>query len=285
MIITKIIGGLGNQMFQYATGKALAIHLNTQHKLDISAFNNYTLHKYCLNKLNIEDEIATDIETRKFVHKSIFGKILRKLNISKYKYYAEKKFSYDKALFNTAVNTYIDGYWQTEKYFISIRNILLKEFTPKNEPNDINRNILNEITNTDSVSIHIRRGDYISNPLVNQIHGVCNTQYYYLAIDLLKSKIPNLKLFVFSDDPKWVSQNFKPSISFSLIDNNDADNNHEDLRLMYNCKHNIIANSTFSWWAAWLNQNPDKIVIAPSKWFNSSDRDTSDILPANWTKI
>jgi len=136
--------------------------------------------------------------------------------------------------------------------------------------------------NTNSVSIHFRRGDYVTNPLTSQHHGVCSNKYYQDAISLLKSKISQPHFFLFSDEPEWLKTNVSLQEPFRIIDNNPG---YVDLYLMSNCKHNIIANSSFSWWGAWLNNNPDKIVIAPHKWFNEPGINTYDLIPETWIRL
>jgi hypothetical protein len=137
------------------------------------------------------------------------------------------------------------------------------------------------------VSVHIRRGDYVTNSHTNAVHGTCSLEYYENAINYISEKVKAPHFFVFSDDYKWALENFKNrSYPVTCISNN-ADKNYEDLTLMYNCKHHIIANSSFSWWGAWLNPNEDKIVIGPKQWFKSKKQstDTKDVMPKEWVKM
>ena len=136
-----------------------------------------------------------------------------------------------------------------------------------------------------SVCIHIRRGDYVEDIITNQFHGVCNLDYYYRSIEYIASKIKNPYFFVFSDDPLWVKQNLILKYPCDYIDQNFGKKDYEDMRVISKCKHNIIANSSFSWWGAWLNINPNKIVIAPKNWFKSKAINTKDLIPESWFKI
>ena len=145
---------------------------------------------------------------------------------------------------------------------------------------------MKEIQKSKSVSLHIRRGDYISNKTYYANHGICNLSYYNKAVDYLRKKLGNdIKIFAFSDDPNWVYENLKLPVEIIFINNNSSEKSYEDLRLMVNCDHNIIANSSFSWWGAWLNQNPDKIVISPQKWFGNNRMKNPDITPSTWLKF
>lgn len=261
MIITRLIGGLGNQMFQYALGRFLAEKHNTRLKLDVTGFQKYKLHKYSLAAYNINADLATveEINSMNFCIK-------------------EKHFSFDPDVLDLPDNVYLDGYWQSEKYFFDVKNILKKEFTVKFEQTGKNKEIAEVITSTNSVSIHVRRCDYIT----NKTFVVCCLDYYYRCISFIDQNINSPEFFVFSDDPNWVKDNLKINFKTTFISCNNADTNYEDLRLMSLCKHNIIANSTFSWWSTWLNNNLSKIVIAPKQWFESCENNIKDLLPNEW---
>lgn len=287
MIITKIHGGLGNQMFQYAIAKAIAKKREDAYKVDISFYPNQTLRKYQLSFFNIKESIATLDEVNNLKGKdNLISKIRKKLKVEKQSYYLEKIFSvYDKTVFKYKDNLYLDGYWQNEKYFLDIREDLIKEFTLKNEISDFAKKYLKKINYLDSVSIHIRRGDYIANQHTNSVHGVCNIEYYKNAIEYINNIIKNPNYFIFSDDIVWCKENFDFLKNKIFVD--DTKSEFEDLELMKNCKHNIIANSTFSWWSAWLNNNDGKVIIAPKQWFSDSKMQESsgDIIPKQWIRI
>jgi len=293
MIIVKLIGGLGNQMFQYAMARRIAYVHNVPLKLDITGFNDYkcdTPRTYELKHLNIIEDFASKTEIDKFKTKKGFaGLILRcKEKLSPYykrAYIREKSLRFDPNMLQISKNAYLEGYWTTEKYFDDICDLIRREFTVKHKADSINEQLAQTIRGCEAVSLHIRRGDYVSNPQANQFHGLCPLEYYYKGIEILGTKIENPHFFVFSDDPKWAKENLNIEFPVNFVTHNGAEKNYEDLRLMCFCKHNIIANSTFSWWGAWLNKNPGKIVIAPKKWFNNEDIDTRDVIPESWERL
>ena len=295
MIIVKLQGGLGNQMFQYAISRKLSLLNETELKLDLSFLldrtprPNFTYRDYNLNIFNLNIEFATQKEIKPFVS-YLDSRIKRKIYTYLFlgrnnKYIDEKQFTCDPDILKLTGNLYLDGYWQTEKYFSDIKNILCNDFTIKIPQDKKNQEMTKIIKNTNSVSLHIRRGDYIENKQIYNVHGICDLGYYYSCINLFLKKLKNPHFFIFSDDHQWAKENLKLDCPMIFIDYNDASKNYEDLRLMSQCRHNIIANSTFSWWGAWLNQNPDKIVYAPQKWFSDSSRNTKDLIPDQWIKL
>lgn len=285
MIYTRIRGGLGNQLFQYSVARSLADHLNVPLGLDTREFNGKSPYEMSLNQFNIRAELNPNSLIK---HKSN-GKIayvLDHLRGNQKKVYKEPFLMFDKKLLLRGDETYLKGYWQTEKYFIKNKKNIFKDLSLLKRPNKQNSLILQKIQKTKSVSLHIRRGDYISNKTYNAAHGLCDLEYYTNAVNHLINKIgKDLKVFAFSDDPDWVFKNLKLPIDISFINNNSSSNSFEDLRLMLNCDHNIIANSSFSWWGAWLNQNPNKIVIAPKRWYSSKKMENPDIVPLKWLRF
>jgi hypothetical protein len=185
-------------------------------------------------------------------------------------------------------NTLIEGYWQSDQYFIQQQEVIREKYTFKPQISDQNRQILTEIINSNSVSVHIRRGDYAGNSVINSIHGLVDKEYYERSISHVSSKIDNPVYFFFSDDMEWVKSNFRSLAERHMtffVDHNVGDMAFEDMRLMSNCKHNVIANSSFSWWGAWLNKNPDKIVTAPARWFKDLLINTKDVTPHEWVRL
>lgn len=287
MIITKLIGGLGNQMFQYAVGRHLAYKNKTKLKLDISGFKSYKLRRYELGCFNIVEDFANDIDIKIFNLKRGLERrfnILKKLN--KNILYTEKvKFKFDPEVLKCKGNIYLNGSWQSEKYFKDIETDIRREFTVKIPQIGKNKKIARQISSCKSpVSLHMRRGDYVFNPHTNQILGTCTLDYYYRCVKYLARRVMNPHFFVFGDDPKWARNNLKLSYPTTFIDHNCPDKGYEDLRLMSQCKHHIIANSSFSWWGAWLAKNKNKIILVPKKWLNINLK-TPDLLPNNWIKI
>ena len=286
MIIVKIIGGLGNQMFQYAYSKALQ-HKGYKVKIDISAFDTYKLHGgYQLDKYAIDLEVSTLEENRNFYKNNIYSKILKRFGFNNKKIVGEKTLLFDEKLLHIDDDKYIEGYFQSEKYFIDIREELLKRFIITSSTSNYTEKIKNDILNSSmSCSIHIRRGDF-TNSVNQNIHGTCDIKYYQNAMSYIGNTIGNVDYFIFSDDIDWVKDNLNVENAI-YVDSKENRLPHEDMYLMSLCSHNIIANSSFSWWGAWLNQNNDKIVVAPEKWFANDKfyNQSSDIVPDNWEKI
>lgn len=286
MIVTKINGGLGNQMFQYAIAKAVAKKRNDKFKLDISIYPQQTLRQYELNYFNINENIATNEEIIKTAgNENTWFKIKRKLKLNPKRpqsYFREKEIAiFDNSVFNYEKDIYLDGYWQNEEYFKDIKVELLKDFTLKNDISQEAKKYLNDIKNTNAISLHIRRGDYIQNTHTSNIHGVCNLEYYKKAIDYIYKYIQNPTFYIFSDDIAWCKKNFNFLQNKVFVDN--TKNAFDDLTLMINCNHNVIANSTFSWWGAWLNSKQDQIVVAPKLWWESIPE--KNISLDKWIKI
>ncbi len=293
MIIVRLTDGLGNQMFQYALGRKLSQLHSTDLKLDINWYKGKKEHqqkrKYSLDCFNIQENVATQKDLDFFFKRnqlrSINSKARKLLGLPPYKaIVTQNQFQFEPRIFESPKNVYLKGYWQTEKYFIDIRDILLKDFSFKTELNSSARTIRQEIDNSESVSVHIRRGDYITNSDVNRVHGICSINYYKTCIDYIKKNINYPHFFIFSDDMEWVRKNIAFEDKTTFVSSNKF-KDFEDLRLMSLCRHHIIANSSFSWWAAWLNSNSNKIVCAPKQWFSVSSRDTSDLIPTTWLKF
>lgn len=295
MIITKLIGGLGNQMFQYAAGCSVAHSKNTQLKLDISGYKNQdgiTPRSYVLNIFNIQAQIASDKEIRLYMNRkkyklrSILSLVSQLTDtLTPHHYIVEKHSYFSPYLLTIPDNSYLDGFWASEKYFIDIADTIRKNFTLKNNPDKINKDVIRQINSCDSISIHVRRSDYVQDKKTHDFHGVCRLGYYKKAIQLITRKVSEPHFFIFSDDPDWCKANLRLHYPTVYVSHNLGKKDYEDMRLMSACRHNIIANSTFSWWGAWLNKNPDKIIIAPKKWFRESSINTKDLIPDSWIKI
>jgi len=288
MIITKLKGGLGNQLFQYAFGSVLSKLNNTELKLDIEGYNvpqrKETRRVYSLSNFNIKAEIASHYEIKRF--KYPFGIISKIWRLFKAKVLRVHCVGYNPKALAWRGNLYIDGFWQSEKYFVSFERDIRSELTLKSPmsafANTFKDSILNE---KNSISIHIRRGDLILNMYSDPHAGICTPEYYSKAFDYIKSQIKtDGRVFFFSDDIEWVKDNIKTSFPASYVSCPEI-TDYEELVLMSLCKHNIIANSSFSWWGAWLNENKKKIIIAPSRWVTKGEDDYVDITPPSWIRI
>lgn len=301
MVIIKIMGGLGNQLFQYATARNISIKHKMPLKLDTNFYNIPEYNGiFRLNKFNTIRDEANRYEIDLLINEnspSLYSKISKKLNIvsryNKTTHILEGNHGLkDKRISKCDGNVYLEGWFQHEQYFKDIRTILLKEITLINGLCETNQKILESIKNCESVSLHIRRGDYLNNEYFSELP----VQYYYTAIRYILKKVTNPILFIFSDDIPWAKSNLSFEIPMQFMDINSKriSNYHtrydyEDLILMKNCKHNIIANSSFSWWAAWLNENPNKVIIAPQKWYNNVKAQNyymkGSLVPPQWIKL
>lgn len=282
MIIVGMKGGLGNQMFEYA----LAYKIR---KMGKEVYLDNYLFEHGIEKRpfeldlfpNIEYKISTEVLNEKLrgKYESLIQKSLRMLNIRP-KYYREVFHGYKKKVL-TWDNKYIDGYWQTEKYIQDIREDILNVFSFPELQGEKNIDIAKRIVEGNSVSIHVRRGDYMNN--IARYGNLGEGQYYDDAIRYIESTVENPMFYVFSDDVEWAEKRFNKS-NYTVVDNkNTGKFSYVDMQLMSCCKHNIIANSSFSWWAAWLNRNENKVVVAPSAW--ERNKKVKDIYCKEWKVI
>ena len=294
MIIIQLTGGLGNQLFQYAMGRALSERSKDILLFDISSYSWDTLRKYELGIFNLKYHYATMIEITHLKHGKPFFKdrIMNKLKNQPIPYFRlsnlkEQSFKYDTNYLNfKSKDVYVEGYWQSENYFSHIRNVLLNEIClEETRCSNKMKEYKSKIEKTiNSVSIHIRRGDYVSNTQTTAFHGLCGLQYYKNAMQHIEQSIPNPTYFIFSDDKAYVKEVFNGKQNLIIIEN--VPNDYEELFLMSYCNHNIIANSSFSWWGAWLNDTANKQVISPEKWFANIEMNnqTQSLIPQSWIR-
>ncbi|MEY4986541.1 MAG: hypothetical protein RL567_320 [Bacteroidota bacterium] len=291
MVIIKVSGGLGNQLFQFALGVAIEETLGYQVKYDLQEYSLSGYRKFDLDKfvgdLKIAsiEEIAQKYNLFQKIKFLIFKSWGFPFGLKGLKYYLERKFQFDEKVFDLADDVYLSGYWQSEKYFINHRIKLLECIKISDSDLPENLKYLNQIRSSNSVSIHVRRGDYISNPQAKSIYATCDLGYYEKAIQHISTKFEDLTFFVFTDDMEWVKTHFSKFERMIFVNVNHVDTAFEDLKLMSNCKHNIIANSTFSWWAAWLNKNAGKVVIAPNRWYTQKWRNSANLIPVDWLRL
>ncbi|MEK7594262.1 MAG: alpha-1,2-fucosyltransferase [Patescibacteria group bacterium] len=292
MIIAKLMGGLGNQMFQYAAAVGIAEKLGTAVAIDKSWFDTavdvdtprrYELDGFALQQAFVNPERLTLVSDRNKTAKTKLYDLTKGRIKPRVLVYKESGHGFDSRVLKLQNNTLLDGFWQTEKYFAHARNKLLEDFEFTNPPSSKNQQLLRDISGSNAISLHVRRGDYANNANTNAFHGLTGLDYYKAAVAKIAKQVKDPTFFVFSDDPEWCKQNLKIDFPSTYVSHNK--DGIEDMRLMTHCQHHIIANSSFSWWGAWLNPNPDKIVIAPKKWFNDTSMDTKDILPEEWIKL
>lgn len=286
------MGGLGNQLFQYALGRNLAISHNTSLLLDISFYENTINRTFDINNFRISNQYCDSKEiillrsdSKYLTIKSYIQNFFPNFSKTKLQHIKEHSFNFDPKILELPDNVYLEGYWQSEKYFKQIESTIRSEFELIDPEIGIPEQLKEEILNSNSVSVHFRRGDYVSNPSTYQTHGICSIQYYYKAIRMISDLINNPVFYVFSDDIDWVKTNFRCDSDLRYIQGDSSNSHIIDFSLMRLCKHHIIANSTFSWWAAWLGANSNKKIFAPKKWFNDIFHDTRDIYPDTWIKL
>lgn len=294
-ITIKLQGGLGNQLFQYATGRALSIAtganlvLDLYHLCSTQAFSRletpraYALHPYLVRAelLQPADNLLHAIlpsRVKRFLWSDIH---YRKYNCSFGEDFVVPNI---KARLSEQLPVLLDGFFQNEQYFSPIRQVLLEELQLQEALPLAYREWVAQATATNSVAVHIRRGDYVHNPSAAAFHGVLTETYYREAFNLISQKLDNPSYFFFSDDIDWVAGKFG-DIPGSIFVKSSASTPHLDLELMRLCRHQVIANSSFSWWGAWLNQYDDKIVIGPKNWFTDPAENAKIVLPGTWLRI
>lgn len=290
MIITHLKGGLGNQLFQYAAGLSLATHHGVECKVAITELLKPdeaigTIRQFDLQNIIAAPQIATAAEIKALEPSSFFDAYWQKcLPPFKRKMYKEVDFTFDPNFYKARNHLLLKGYRQSPKYFSNINHQIKDGFVFKQE---VIKNVIdlgNQIQQKESVSIHIRRGDY-NNAVVREYHGILDDAYYQSAIHHLQIMYPTSVFYIFSDNPDWVSSNLQLPNDAIFVSGSLTSTAFEDFYLISCCRHNIIANSTFSWWAAYLNSNPNKTVIAPKHWFNKAPYNTKDLYPDGWIKL
>ncbi len=292
MIIVRVIGGLGNQMFQYALGRTVADRLNVPLKLDVTGFRDYALHRYSLWALNIREDLATDAEIAHAAGGRLAGAnqlINRAVPLVRpwpRQHIRESGFAFDPHVLEAPDGSYLDGYWQSDKYFGDSEERVRVEFSFRAPLRGQDLQIAEGMLGRTAVSLHVRRGDYVSDAKTSQVHGACDAEYYQRCVEYVAQRVETPVFFVFSDEPDWARENLNIPYPTTVVSHNDASRNFEDLRLMSLCNHHIIANSSFSWWGAWLDPEPSKIVLMPQRWLRDCDPEvTADIRPAGWIAI
>jgi hypothetical protein len=293
VLLVKLQGGLGNQMFQYAFGLSLSQKLNSRLYFDLSFYNEtdnqLTKRNYELTIFPAKVKIADDKLINRFLRPTFVRKIMNKLGAGITHIYRENTLKFNKQIFDVKSPVYIEGFWQSERYFKFNEALIRKCFNFNAPLNQESAKLSVQLAGqVNTVSVHVRRGDYVTSKTTNELHGVCSVNYYMKAIALIKKRLRSVHFYFFSDDVQWVSENLLSNIdNYTLVQNNAGDESWQDMALMSKCRHHIIANSSFSWWGAWLNPDKGKIVIAPKDWFNKKTDyfDDRDIVPWNWMKI
>jgi hypothetical protein len=279
-------------MFQYAAGRALALRNDTALALDISGFENYGLHQgFELQRVfRGPFELASGADVRRLLGWQSPASIRRILarrpfvRLLRTRLTVEPHFQYWAGIQSLPKDCYLSGYWQSERYFSDAAKQIRDDFTFRLPLQGKNAELAGQMSHPGSVSLHVRRGDYASNPKTSATHGLCSLDYYQAAIRHIAERVQQPRFFVFSDDIPWVQANLKIGFPRVHVQHNRGADSHNDMRLMSLCRHHIIANSSFSWWGAWLNPHGEKIVVAPKKWF-ANETDVRDLFPAGWVTL
>ncbi len=287
MVIVKIYGGLGNELFQYALYRKLQ-SLGKEVFCDIQMLEPIRQKNWPTIDIfpNINIPVAGEENRKKFgdVSRSIPARFRRKLRRKKSHVYEERKPKHFQPEVFEMNQVYLEGYWQSERYFSDIREQLLKDFSFPSVTDRRNQELVSKMEKEISVSVHIRRGDYLEGKNREIYGGVCTDTYYHNAVSYFKKKYPDAHFYFFSNDPAWVTGRYQ-GIDMTVVDWNQGINSYWDMYLMSKCNHNIIANSSFSWWGGWLNCYKNKEVIAPMFWFNPQYNTAEDIVCREWIKI
>ena len=286
-VIVGLSGGLGNQLFQYAAGRCLSLKLGVDLVLDVSWFQAGSDRAYALDAFSVKAITYCGPFFFPGWAKRLWCRLTRrwagkKLGVPVYR---ENHFQFDKAYAELDHPVYLEGFWQSERYFSSYKEIIASDLSLKDLASDQFKVLAKEMQSSDSICIHIRRGDYVSNPIASQVYGLCSLDYIYQGVKMVSKDLMQAHCFIFSDDPVWVRNNLTFDLPFTVVDFARPHEPHLDLALMMRCKHFVIANSSFSWWGAWLSDNQSKRVVAPKKWFESSETCIDDLIPKTWMKL
>lgn len=287
MIISVLSGGLGNQLFQYAFGLRLASQFQTdllleRHMLEsktLAFIRQYTPRQYELNPFAIQPTEASVYDTLRVLSRTAFGSkkalLLRESSLT--------PDSIDR-LSQEVNDAVCIGYWQSEAFFKPVAENLRKTLRFQKSPSGRSQSLADTIrTFPNATFVHVRRGDYVSNTHANQYHGLCDVDYYKRAFNYLRERVPDAQFFVFSDDPDWVRHTMSEWLQpAQFVTHNWGDDSWQDMYLMSLCRHAIVANSSFSWWGAWLHAATDRVVVAPGQWFSNQPLLNQQITPPNW---
>lgn len=287
MILVRVKGGLGNQMFQYAAGRAIALNTGLPLVLDLRHYERTREHGYAMSDFALVDDAIDTRDLPPSPKERPFAYHFSRLTKRGMQLQKEASAAFDPKIANISEPAWIEGYFQSERYFKEHSDIIRSELTLQSPPDEENAKWLKEIeAEPHAVSVHVRRGDYVRNPKFAAHHGSCTLDYYTKALAHIEAKIgAKPVLYAFSDDPDWVRTNLQLGLEMKVVGHNGSNRNIEDIRLMSACRHHIIANSSFSWWGAWLNPREDKIVVAPQQWFASAETQNPDIWADDWIRI
>lgn len=288
MIVTRLDGGLGNQMFQYAFGSYLANKHATQLVLDLSSYQTGPQHGYMLDRFQISATSLDHLSSQRIPkrYRTVASNWLPDwLSLNVLRRVKERPFGFDVKYIKSSDNSYLVGYWQSEKFFPGIRDELLKQFTPVAELSHASQRVIGCMQSAPSISLHIRRGDYVSNAETAQIYEQLSLEYYQTSLQWFVDQHERVKVFVFSNDLPWCREHLRLSSPTHFVDHTRGHSAHEDLVMMSHAACNVIANSTFSWWAAYLNNRDDRTACAPAPWFRPGTLNDEHLLSPAWQVV
>jgi len=297
LIVVKLMGGLGNQMFQYAAGRSLSLRLGTELKMDRSFLDgpqtgntprSYELGGYCVREDFADSREVAELNGRKATRwQTALLRLRQEAGLSRYRpnVLREKGSRFQPEFLTVSGDVYMEGYWQSEKYFSGVSDVIRREFSIRLPLEGRDAELADALEREDSVSVHVRRGDYVQQPETMQFHGVCGEEYYRRCMDIVSQRIRNPHFVVFTDEPGLAREGFRTRHRVTFIDWDAPRPGSTDLELMCRCRHHVLANSSFSWWGAWLGTSPGNIVLAPARWFNNPEMDTRDLLPVSWERV
>ncbi len=292
MIISRITDGLGNQLFQYATGRAIALRTGLPMRLHPVGYSPVSNRSFRLDAYGVPAPVMHDEELARYLGpfrsnrrrwvRKMAASVTKRLPFGWRRVVQERSLRFDPRIVRIARPTYLFGFWQCERYFDDHSDVIRRELTLREPIPERYRAVVEEIDGSESVAMVVRRGDYVGIP---DTQGICTSQYYERAWTALAERVPNGRVFVFSDDIPWCRANLDVAPPGSTFVPNDApDAPEEHLRVLSRCRHFILANSTFAWWGAWLSMHSEKVVVGPSKWMQADDR-FADILPPRWLRV
>lgn len=296
MITVILSGGLGNQMFQYALGRALQVRRKDRMQLDLTYLLDKRLHEvyrdYALDIFAVDPDLTMASHLFRAFPALLrapgrrrIERVLRKRNLE---HIDESGFRYDPGILNrNAANISLCGYWQSPKYFEDMPETIRRDFSFRAPLSAEGRRLATSIAECNSVGVHIRRGDYVSVASAIEGHGFMGIEYYRRAIGYLRERLPDLHLFVASDDLAWCRANLTEfGAPATLLDHTPPRNKiAEDLNLLSQCRHFVISNSSFGWWGAWLSRNPGKMVVCPARWCKNPALEPEDLVPESWIRM
>jgi hypothetical protein len=286
MVYSEITMGLGNQLFQYAAGRALALRLGTSFRLNACFYRKHSSYRaLALNRFRIQAEFASRAEQavlnrwdRKPFNSltTVWQRLVPTLGLTVVR---DPGMGFDERILALEGNIYLRGYWESWRYFPEVGTRIREELTLHDEPDAENRRLIEEMQENDSVGVHVRRGD----SAILADRGGLPLEYYVNAAEMIQARVPRPHFYIFSDDPEWTRANIKLRFPTTYVSHNTGTQDHEDLRLMTECKHFITGNSTFSWWGAWLGDRPGRLIFTPKRWFRT--KPIPDLVPDSWIRV